>query len=443
MDMVKGLITVFWISNYGLHSLALECQLKQEIKVINNKSNDCFRECEFPARPRECGYEFTMVWSSTMAAPCLECPESLVDCEAPQCISTDGSFRAVITTNDLTPGPSIQVCHGDIIRVKVNNYLQDGAGLTIHWHGIHQIDTIWADGVPMITQCPIPSATSFVYKFVADPPGTHWWHSHNGVQRGDGAYGALIVRVPRQTEINRKEYDFDLQEHSILIIDWMSILSLDPLMLASENAVPSHPHTLTLLTNGKGDNTDTPSDTPLTVFEVQEGFRYRMRLVNSAFGECNVQLTIESHPFTIIATDGYELSPVNVDSLILTPGERIDLVIEASSTLKSAYCIYLTTSPHEMCPASGTAILKYKHAHDAVKINSCASPPVNGSLFSTREFSNDVNYTDTFTFRETYAYRGGACCDRQLQNFRTSYAFTRTVVQSSCSGENGQHVNDR
>ena len=56
-----------------------------------------------------------------------------------------------------------QVCKGDTIVVKVTNKLM-GESTTIHWHGIHQKTTPHHDGVPMITQCPIPSGNSFTYQ---------------------------------------------------------------------------------------------------------------------------------------------------------------------------------------------------------------------------------------------------------------------------------------
>jgi hypothetical protein len=37
------------------------------------------------------------------------------------------------------------------------------------------------DGVPMVTQCPIPSSTTFQYKFRASRAGTHMWHAHTGI----------------------------------------------------------------------------------------------------------------------------------------------------------------------------------------------------------------------------------------------------------------------
>lgn len=44
-------------------------------------------------------------------------------------------------------------------------------GTTIHWHGIHQRNTSFMDGVPMVTQCPITKYSSFTYKFKAYPSG--------------------------------------------------------------------------------------------------------------------------------------------------------------------------------------------------------------------------------------------------------------------------------
>lgn len=73
----------------------------------------------------------------------------------------------------------MQICHGDEVIVDVENHL-DNEETTIHWHGHHQRGTPYMDGVPHVTQCPIPSGTMFRYKFRANHPGTHFWHSHSG-----------------------------------------------------------------------------------------------------------------------------------------------------------------------------------------------------------------------------------------------------------------------
>lgn len=116
------------------------------------------------------------------------------------------------------------MCLGDVLRVDVNNQLM-GDSTTVHWHGMHQTDTPFMDGVPMITQCPIPPHTTFRYSFTADHEGTHWWHSHSGMQRSDGALGALIVRKPREQmpPVVSTLYEYDLPAHTIIIQDWEHI----------------------------------------------------------------------------------------------------------------------------------------------------------------------------------------------------------------------------
>jgi FtsP/CotA-like multicopper oxidase with cupredoxin domain len=77
------------------------------------------------------------------------------------------------------------------------------------------------DGVPFLTQCPIPYGTRFRYSFYADDEGTHFYHSHSGHQKANGIYGALIVRAPSVSNPNRHLFDFDLPEHFIIASDWM------------------------------------------------------------------------------------------------------------------------------------------------------------------------------------------------------------------------------
>lgn len=72
--------------------------------------------------------------------------------------------------------------------------LDDMTGVTFHWHGMNQNLTPSMDGPSMITQCPIPFATTFTYKFRANNAGTYFWHSHIGPNRADGLAGPLIIR---------------------------------------------------------------------------------------------------------------------------------------------------------------------------------------------------------------------------------------------------------
>lgn len=64
------------------------------------------------------------------------------------------------------------------------------------------------------------------YEFEVPLPGTYYWHSHAGFQRGDGIFGSLIVREPKETSKAQVIYDHDLPEHELIIWDWLADLSL-------------------------------------------------------------------------------------------------------------------------------------------------------------------------------------------------------------------------
>ncbi|XP_028396905.1 laccase-like [Dendronephthya gigantea] len=89
-------------------------------------------------------------------------------------------------------GPTIIVKHYGILVVDVINNIDEVT--SIHWHGMHQRNVPWMDGVANITQYPIHKGGKFRYIFRAHPSGTHWYHSHVGYQRDHGIVGALIVR---------------------------------------------------------------------------------------------------------------------------------------------------------------------------------------------------------------------------------------------------------
>jgi FtsP/CotA-like multicopper oxidase with cupredoxin domain len=129
-----------------------------------------------------------------------------------------------------------------------------GTTATLHWHGFHQRDTPFMDGVPFVTQCPIDFATTFRYAFWATEPGTQFYHSHTGHHKVNGHFGGFIVRVPAGEDQNANLYDEDLPEHMMIVSDWMHE---DGEMFMPGN--PSRGEGIqpnSLLINGKGQYTD-------------------------------------------------------------------------------------------------------------------------------------------------------------------------------------------
>ncbi len=248
------------------------------------------------------------------------------------------------------PGPEIRVTEGDRLRVTVENRLPEPT--TVHWHGVPVPNAM--DGVPGVTQPAIPPGETFVYDYVAEPAGTYMYHSHAGLQLDRGLVGPLVV------EERDPHVAWD-REHVVMLDDW---LPGEPAP-ASERADggmggmmdgmggmmggrgdgegggttrrgrsgetggrggmrltdPARPEYRALLVNGRG-----PEDPP--ALEVRGGERVRLRLVNPA-SATTFRVAIAGHRMAVTHTDGRPVEPVTVDALVIGPGERYDVVVEA------------------------------------------------------------------------------------------------------------------
>ena len=80
-------------------------------------------------------------------------------------LSPDGFAKSVITVNGQFPGPMLNGSIGDVMVITVLNNLPFGEQLSVHWHGINQINTSWSDGAAGITNCPIEASTNYTYEF--------------------------------------------------------------------------------------------------------------------------------------------------------------------------------------------------------------------------------------------------------------------------------------
>ncbi|PSN45771.1 hypothetical protein C0J52_08060 [Blattella germanica] len=336
----------------------------------SNDTTDCTREC-VKNDVRVCYYHFEVENYAILTAACGNCINNHADCDLPQCISADGFEKGLISINRMLPGPSIQVCYGDTIIVDVRNRML-GTSLAIHWHGIIQKNNNYMDGVPFVTQCPVQSYSTYRYAFNADTIGTHYWHSHSGVQKLNGFQGSLIIRQPKFEDPNGNLYDFDLPAHILFIMDWhhAEAEARTPGLIRRE---PTQDTTFYLI-NGKGRFTyknGTRTTTPYREFHVTAGWRYRFRVVSAVCTQCPARLNIEGHSMLITASDGNPINPVRVDSLEIYSGkyrallgifyrERYDFILEANQKIGS-YWIQVRGMHHcfekDVCQ---TAILKYK-----------------------------------------------------------------------------------
>ncbi|XP_041972453.1 laccase-4-like [Aricia agestis] len=327
----------------------------------------CQRECREGEEPMICFYHFNLEWYQTMSKACYDCPYNPEDCKRIDCIPADGMSRSLNVINRKMPGPAIEVCQHDRIIVDVENDLMTEA-TTVHWHGQHQRGTPYMDGTPYVTQCPILPESTFRYQFNATHSGTHFWHSHSGMQRADGAAGALIIRKPKSQDPHGDMYDYDKSDHVMIVTDWIHELSVGMFTDHHHSRGDNKPPTLLVNGVGRFKLFDTNSSKPLYMnaarFNVEQGYKYRFRVINAEFLNCPIELSVDGHNITIIASDGYDLQPITATSLVTYAGERYDFVLDANQEIDNYWIRFrgLMDCDELFTKAKQVAVLHYEGA---------------------------------------------------------------------------------
>ncbi|KAG1724261.1 laccase [Suillus lakei] len=283
----------------------------------------------------------------------------------PVVIAPDGFERSATLVNGIFPGPLITAQKGDSFAIEVVNELKDETmfkSTSVHWHGIYQNGTNYADGASFVTQCPIAQNHSFLHTFsVPNQAGTFWYHSHYSVQYCDGLRGALVIYDPHDPLAHM--YDVDDASTVITLSDWYHVVAPILRHIIGTTANSS-------LINGLGRYAGGPAS-DLAVISVKQGKRYRMRLVAMSC-DPNFQFSIDGHNFTVIEADGLSTEPLVVDQLQILAGQRYSVVLVANKPVDN----YWMRSLPNLAGASFTggtnsAILRYQGAPqvDPITVN--------------------------------------------------------------------------
>jgi len=272
-------------------------------------------------------------------------------------ISLDGYARPAVLAGGTFPGPTIEGYKGDTFVIDVANQLHDTSmdvATAIHWHGIRQRGFNAFDGASFVSQCPIIPGDTFRYQFtVPNQTGTFWYHSHFVNQYCDGLRGALILRDPQDPLADL--YDVDDESTVITLADWYHYLA---------NDAPKIPAFNSTLINGAGRWTNGPA-TPLTVFNVEQGKRYRFRLVSISC-DPNWEFSIDNHTMTIIEVEGTNVQPLTVDQIQIFAGQRYSFVLNASQPVDNYWIRALPNREGDTTDGGvNSAILRYAGAEIA------------------------------------------------------------------------------
>jgi FtsP/CotA-like multicopper oxidase with cupredoxin domain len=106
------------------------------------------------------------------------------------------------------------------------------------------------------------------------------------------------------------------------------------------------------------------------VFHVNEGNKYRFRVINSGINVCPFFMQIEDHNFTIIATEVSYVKPATVGTLFFMSGERYDFVIDTNGKKRRDYFIRFKQLNPCYQKIQGFAILRYhEKGNEGLKYN--------------------------------------------------------------------------
>jgi FtsP/CotA-like multicopper oxidase with cupredoxin domain len=351
------------------HALLVVCSLMAVVHAMEkpfnfvSPSEACMPEmkvCEFWLHVKE---KLTMVHGKKMTQPSSgkifhadeEDISSAQALNMSDVVTADGypNSRMVYLVNGTLPGPTLAVHNGQMVIVHVYNHLL-AAGISMHFHGIHMKGTPWSDGVGFVTQCPILPGQHFTHKFkIGQPSGTYWYHAHVGSQRTMGIYGAFIIK-DKPTHAHPQEPDEHIVQLADWNHDWDSDLSYFKMVygmwvgtdkLSGTDSLDGSHFSLfrfhSGLINGRGRYYDpeTPgihNGAPLEKFKVRRGKSYRFRIIGVG-SLYPFRFSIDNHELTVVATDGYDVEPMPVESLIINPGERFDVLIHANESVQNYF----------------------------------------------------------------------------------------------------------
>jgi FtsP/CotA-like multicopper oxidase with cupredoxin domain len=238
-----------------------------------------------------------------------------LDLEASYRPITLGNKQAyLLAYNGQVPGPRLEANPGDTVRIRFTNNLSNPTN--IHQHGLHIPPTGNADNVFLNIQ----PKERFNYEFTIPknhPGGIFWYHPHRHGLVAEQLFGGLAGLFVVRGELDKIPEIKAAKEEFLVLQDF----ALD----YEGKLINSSAHMSLML--GREGNLITVNGQPKHAFSLPTNGLLRWRILNASPSRF-YRLSLENHPFYLIATDGNALAePVKAKELLLTPGQRVDVLI--------------------------------------------------------------------------------------------------------------------
>ncbi|CAL1403249.1 unnamed protein product [Linum trigynum] len=296
--------------------------------------------------------------------------------------------KSMVTVNGQFPGPKIVAREGDRLLIKVVNHVQNN--MSIHWHGIRQLRSGWADGPAYITQCPIQTGQSYVYNYtIVGQRGTLWWHAHISWLRST-VYGPIII-LPKLGV----PYPFQkpYKEVPILFGEWFNA---DTEAIINQATVtgggPNVSDAYTI--NGLPGPLYNCSAKDTFKLNVKPGKTYMLRLINAVLND-ELFFSIANHSITVVDADAVYVKPFSTDVLLIAPGQTYNVLLKTKPVHPNA-TFFMAARPY--VTGQGTfdnstvaGILEYEHTSHVktLPVFKPTLPALNDTAYATK-FSNKL-----------------------------------------------------
>ncbi|CAN7062372.1 unnamed protein product [Brassica rapa subsp. trilocularis] len=294
------------------------------------------------------------------------------------------SSKPTVTVNGRYPGPTIYAREDDTLLIKVVNHVK--YNVSIHWHGVRQVRTGWADGPAYITQCPIQPGQVYTYNYtLTGQRGTLWWHAHILWLRAT-VYGAIVILPKRGVP-----YPFPKPDHEKVIVlgEWWKSDTENVINEALKSGLAPNVSDAHMINGRPGLAKNCPSDQGYKL-SVKNGKTYLLRIVNAALNE-ELFFKVSGHLFTVVEVDAVYVKPFKIDTIVIAPGQTTNVLLTAS---KSTGKYLVTASPFMDSPiavdnVTATATVHYSGTLSSSPTILTLPPPQNATSVATN-FTNSL-----------------------------------------------------
>lgn len=341
-------------------------------------------------------------------------------------VNFTGKSKSAIAINGTIPGPTLYFTEGDTAEIYVHNMMNKET--MIHWHGVILPNRY--DGVPYLTTQPIGAGKTHLFKFPIVQNGTYWYHSHAGLQEQSGLYGALVFR---------KKEVAPMKEYTLVLSDWTDekpsevnrrLHNATDWYAIRKGTTQSYAeairtgHFKTKLTNEwkrmlAMDVSDVAYDQFLSNgMPVREqpqfkaGDKVRLRVINGS-SSTYFWLQFAGGKLSVVANDGQDVVPVDVDRLIVGVSETYDVIVtipenmnyefRATAEDRTGYTSLWLGSGMKM-PAPTLPHLKYfagmKMMNDMMKMNGDMTAMEGMEMSNQTMDMNNVMYPEITGYEE-------------------------------------------